>query len=123
MKRTDATQPTRLSDYFKLGKSQHQLDFVDVFSECDIPLFIDPSLFSLYDDIWSNACHNDVCGYFQSLVDRIIKGQKQNALQLLRWIGFGWLVRAFIARRKKKPPRLGGGRGNPFPDRTSALSL
>jgi hypothetical protein len=78
------TKPIRLSEHYKLNKSQHQLDFVDVYVEHDIRLFVDPSLFALYDDAWSNACHNDICGYFQSLVDKIIGGHRAEALRLLQ---------------------------------------
>ena len=84
MKIEAANRPKRLSDYFNLNKDQHQLDFVDVYISSDLQLFIDPSLFRVYDDEWSNACHNDVCGYFQTLVDLIKAGNKAEGLRLLQ---------------------------------------
>ena len=38
---------TRFSEYYNLGKTQAELDYVDVFIDDDIPLFIDPFVFKL----------------------------------------------------------------------------
>ena len=84
MKKVSANPPKRLSDYFNLNKGQRQLDFVDVYISSDSQLFIDPSLFRVYDDEWSNACHNDICRYFQALVDLIKAGNKADGLRLLQ---------------------------------------
>lgn len=55
-----------------------------MYVNCDLRLFIDPSLFNVYDDEWSNACHSDICEYFQTLVDHIKAGKKAESLRLLQ---------------------------------------
>ena len=43
----------KFSEYFKLEKNQLELDFVDVFIDGDIPLFVDPYFISRRNDEWS----------------------------------------------------------------------
>src|ERR1051325_1118001 len=73
----------RFSDYFKLGKTQAELDFVDVPLDTDIPLFVDPYALSLDDDPWFVECNDLVVDYFQFLIDSIRDGKDTVALQLL----------------------------------------
>ena len=54
------------SEYFKLNKSQYELDFVDIpVNNGDIPLFIDPYAISRRSDRWSVQCHNLIVNFFQ----------------------------------------------------------
>lgn len=73
----------RFSDHFSLGKSQAELDFVDVPLETDIPLFVDPYAISQEADTWFTQCHNAIVGYFQLVVDSIRNGDARLAKQLL----------------------------------------
>lgn len=61
----------RFSDYFKLGKSQPELDFVDIPLETDIRLFVDPFALNIQKDDWFIEANNLVIDYFQTLVDSI----------------------------------------------------
>ncbi|HCS78997.1 TPA: hypothetical protein DIV55_04620 [Patescibacteria group bacterium] len=66
------------SEYFKLGKSQHELDFVDIpINTSDIPLFIDPYAISKRDDRWSIQCHNHIVSFFQRVID-LMRSNKDN---------------------------------------------
>src|SRR4051812_33643659 len=73
----------RFSDYFKLGKSQAQLDFVDIPLETDIRLFVDPYALSIENDPWFAECNNLVVDYFQLVIDSIRTGDYQTAQRLL----------------------------------------
>ena len=73
----------RFSDYFNLGKSQAELDFVDIPLNTDIPLFVDPYALSVEDDPWFIECNNLVVGYFQLVIDSIRSGDIVVARQLL----------------------------------------
>jgi hypothetical protein len=42
----------RFSEYFNLGLSQAQLDFVDVSNEYDTPVYVDPYAIEIRDDIF-----------------------------------------------------------------------
>jgi hypothetical protein len=53
----------RVSDYFKLKKTQAELDFVDVPVKGDIRLFLDPYAFTLETDPWFVECNNLLVDY------------------------------------------------------------
>ena len=72
------------SEYFKLSKHQHELDFVDIpINNGDLPLFIDP--FSIHHrvDRWSVECHNTIVDYFQRVIKAIRANDASNAMELL----------------------------------------
>ena len=72
------------SQYFRLNKSQHELDFVDVpVNDGDIPLFIDPFGISKRTDRWSVQCHNLIVAFFQSVIDHIRSGEDRKAIYML----------------------------------------
>jgi len=72
-----------VSKFFKLNKTQAELDFVDVFLESDIPLFIDPFAIAQREDRWSQNCHRILVSYFQRVIDNIRDGKPQEARELL----------------------------------------
>ena len=73
----------RFSEHFQIGKTQAELDFVDIVSDEDLPLFIDPYTFSVRNDAWSEQCNNDIVSYFQALIDHIRAARENDALRLL----------------------------------------
>ena len=73
----------RFSDYFNLGKSQAELDFVDVPLNTDLPLFLDPYALSIEEDPWFKECNNLVVGYFQLVIDSIRENDLTSTRRLL----------------------------------------
>jgi hypothetical protein len=71
------------SQAFGLGKSQHELDFVDVSLARDNRLFIDPFGIAQELDRWSQHASATVGMFFQQVVDDIRGGHEGNARQLL----------------------------------------
>jgi hypothetical protein len=61
----------KLSEAFNLGKTQAELDFVDVDLARDAPLFIDPFAISQRLDSISQECHLSLQAFFQRIVDSI----------------------------------------------------
>ena len=59
----------RFSEYFKLNKSQAELDFVDVFVNDDIPLYIDPYVFKMRTDVWSMDCNDLIVDFFSIAIN------------------------------------------------------
>ena len=55
---------TKFSEYFKLEKNQLELDFVDVFIDGDIPLFVDPYFISRRNDEWSINATEEIRCFF-----------------------------------------------------------
>lgn len=72
-----------ISEAFNLGKTQAQLDFVDVDLDRDAPLFIDPFAISQRLDSLSQECHLSLQAFFQQIVDSIRAGQTLAARALL----------------------------------------
>jgi hypothetical protein len=73
----------QISNAFNLGKTQAELDFVDVDLEQDTPLFIDPFAISQRLDPLSQECHLTLHAFFQQIVDAIRAGQGEIAQALL----------------------------------------
>lgn len=74
------------TEHFSLGKSQAELDFVDIPIDSDIPLFVDPYAISQRPDTWSHTCHRTITSFFQNLLDCIRAGHNNQAFQLLRFL-------------------------------------
>jgi len=73
----------RFSDYFGLGKSQAELDFVDIPVGNDLPLFVDPYAFAIEHDPWFIECNNLVVAFFDLTLQKIRSGDDVGAKQLL----------------------------------------
>jgi hypothetical protein len=74
----------RFSEYFRLRLAQHELNFVDIPLETDIPLFVDPYAISVRDDPWFAECNNIIVDYFDLVLDAIRDGRENVSLSLLR---------------------------------------
>jgi hypothetical protein len=73
----------KISEAFNLGKTQGELDFVDVDLDRDAPLFVDPFAISQRLDSLSQECHLTLHAFFQRIVDSIRAGQPADAQALL----------------------------------------
>jgi hypothetical protein len=76
-----------ISNYFRINKSQAQLDFIDVNTEQDLQLFIDPYVFSKSSDAWSVICHEAIVSFFQSVLDAVRRGDDATGRALLDNLG------------------------------------
>ena len=73
----------KVSEAFRIGKTQAELDFVDVDLARDAPLFIDPFAISQRLDSLSQECHLTLQAFFQRIVDSIRAGELEDARALL----------------------------------------
>lgn len=74
----------KISQIFVINKSQAELDFVDIDSEQDKLLFIDPFLLSNNTDPWSLAASHTLQSFFQHVLDNIRTGRINQARQAFR---------------------------------------
>lgn len=79
---TNNKQPQKFSEFFKLP-SNADLDFLDIYTNQDIPLFLDPYGISAMGTKWSRECENHIATYFQYLIDSIRSGDKISTSKLL----------------------------------------
>jgi hypothetical protein len=77
---------TTFSEHFQLGKSQAELDFVDIPLDGDLPLFIDPFAISQRSDRWSQSSHTDLTSFFHDVIDSIREGRDDQARHLLSFL-------------------------------------
>lgn len=76
----------RISEIFNLGKSQSELDFVDIDIKKDIPLFLDPSFLAKRRDRWSFEASRTIKSFFQKVVDLIRAGRVKEAKELFNYL-------------------------------------
>jgi hypothetical protein len=73
----------RVSEYYKLGKRQSELDFVDVDTTDDAALYVDPRAIAQLSGAWANSCVSAIQSFFQRVLDAISDGDDDLALSLL----------------------------------------
>lgn len=73
----------RVSERYKLGMTQSQLDFVDVDTWTDVPVFIDPRALLLFDTEWANDSVALVKHFFGVVLEAIRGGEQSRADRLL----------------------------------------
>ncbi|GAA2603780.1 hypothetical protein GCM10010304_61410 [Streptomyces roseoviolaceus] len=73
----------RVSEYYNLGRGQGTLDFVDVDTVEDVPVYIDPSTIRHLSDDWGQDCIIMLSTFFDSVLDSIRQGDKQRTAYLL----------------------------------------
>jgi hypothetical protein len=78
-----ALQRMRVSEYFKLGKPQPFLDFVDIRLDTDIEVFVDPTALKSLKSIWGHECSSLVQNYFDVVLSRIKDGHHLEAQKLV----------------------------------------
>jgi hypothetical protein len=75
--------PPRFSEHFGLKIMPEELDFLDIYANQDIQLFLDPYGITAMGTKWSQNCELHITGFFQYLVDSIKVGNKKAIKALL----------------------------------------
>ncbi|MBN8861532.1 MAG: hypothetical protein J0H29_24330 [Sphingobacteriales bacterium] len=76
----------RISEIFNLGKSQAELDFVDIDTNRDTPLFLDPFFLGIRKDNWSSEATLTLRSFFQRLIDLIRADENDAARHLFEFL-------------------------------------
>lgn len=74
---------TKVSAYFKLGRDQTTIDFVDVPIGNDVRVFLDPSALRLINSEWAAECNSLLQHYFETLLRYLKEGRDQRGTALL----------------------------------------
>jgi hypothetical protein len=77
----------RVSEHYGLGRTQGELDFVDVKIDGDTALFVDPAAIRRLHGDWAHECVALVQDFFQAVIAAISGGDQASALRLLRGLG------------------------------------
>lgn len=73
----------RVSEYYRLSRSQPDLDFVDVDIDGDVELFIDPRALLAVPSEWAAECRSLVQNFFHTVLTAIKDGHADRARHLL----------------------------------------
>lgn len=74
----------RVSEFYKLGRTQPTLDFVDVDIVGDTRVFIDPRALRLLPSTWADECVSLIQNFFRTVLVAIHDGRHSGARRLLR---------------------------------------
>ncbi|WP_020519497.1 hypothetical protein [Catelliglobosispora koreensis] len=83
VRRAGRQSEVRVSEYYELGRSQAELDFVDVDIRNDVGLFLDPKALAQISSPWADSCVASVQSFFQRVLDAIAVDDHPLAIQLL----------------------------------------
>lgn len=76
----------KISDRFQLNANQFELDFVDIDTDIDLPLFLDPAFLSVKQDSWSVNANRTLRSFFQTFVNLFRAGEMERARGLLNYL-------------------------------------
>lgn len=77
----------RISQIFKLGRTQATLDFVDVDAVGDTRLFIDPRAIERLETDWGRWAHELLREFFERLIVAVKEDRRQDAMTLMAGLG------------------------------------
>jgi hypothetical protein len=97
----------RFSEFFLLNADQAQLDFVDIDTDHDTPVFLDPYAIEIRADPWSNDCAETVRQFFGSILEALRGGDFESARNLVSQLQEP--SETFLGLSKGKPAGRGVG--------------
>ncbi len=99
----------RVSQHYKLGRTQPTLDFVDVDINSDTPVFIDPRALRLLHSPWADECTALVQHFFRHVLRLIRRGYNKQARNLLSMLAEPNETHLGLSRGKSRGHALGSG--------------
>ncbi len=73
----------KFSKHFKLNAPQSQLDFVDVSTDYDLPVYVDPYALEIQDDVWSGQCSELIRTFFTEVLEALRNGDTTRAINIM----------------------------------------
>lgn len=98
----------RFSKHFRLGLSQHELDFVDISTGYDTPVYVDPYAIEIRDDVWAAEASEHIRTFFLEVLDALRAGDDARAENLMSH--FREPSETFLGVSRGKPHGRGVGR-------------
>lgn len=77
----------KISERFNLGKSQFELDFVDVDEQTDTPLFLDPYYISKSEYPFAEKCNETIKSFFEYLLMLLRENRIDEAKEIFLYLG------------------------------------
>lgn len=106
----------RFSEIYSLGKTQAELNFVDITPGYDTPLYLDPYALTTREDNWSVDAHGYVVSFFQSVLDAVAKKDREKSVRLLSRLGEPEETHLGVSEKGNKGRGVGGVQANDLYD-------
>lgn len=100
----------KISEIYRLGKTQFELDFVNIDPQRDTPLFLNPFIFGARTDHFSTRASRTIRGFFQHTLDLINTGSIENARS--NFVHLNEPNETCLGMSRKKPRGNGMGEEN-----------
>src|ERR1700761_2550079 len=99
----------RVSEYYKLERTQSELDFVDVDIYGDVPLYVDPRALRLLRNPWGQEAVALVQDFFTAVLEAIRHDDEKEGQRLLAGLSEPNETHLGLSRGKAKGSGLGKG--------------
>lgn len=73
----------KFSKHFRINAPQAELDFVDVSTDYDTKVYVDPYAIEMRDDVWSGQCSELIRTFFLEVLDSLRAGDDLRAQNLM----------------------------------------
>ncbi len=73
----------RFSEYFSIGLTQHEIDFVDISTDIDTSVYVDPYAIEIRNDVWSSTASDYLRTFFSEVLEALRKGSDSKARHLM----------------------------------------
>jgi len=97
----------RVSEYYHLGRTQPELDFVDVDIYGDVRIYVDPRALRLLPSQWGDECVSLIQNFFKTVLEAIKTGKDEQAKILLRTLREPNETHLGLSREKARGRALG----------------
>src|ERR1700737_4831779 len=77
----------KISERFRLQKSQFELDFIDIDTDVDVPLFLDPYFLGQRADDFSIKAARSVRNFFNYFISLLQANEVESARRLFSYLG------------------------------------
>jgi len=98
----------KFSEFFKLEKTQRQLDFVDINTDHDTPVYVDPYAIEIRNDLWAATASEHIRVFFTEVLTTLREGDHTRAENLMSH--FQEPSETFLGVSRGKPNGKGVGK-------------
>jgi hypothetical protein len=109
----------RVTDYYQLDRTQATVDFVNVETSTDNPVFIDPRAIRLQHGELEEECAAYLISFFTEVLDAIHRGENDRVRELMSWLREPNETHLGYSRGRSRGRGLSGMRGNDIADAIS----
>lgn len=98
----------QFSKFFRLNASQTQLDFVDISTDYDTSVYVDPYAIEIKNDQWTCDASEYIRSFFNEVLSALREGDRRRAVNLMSYLREP--QETFLGVSRQEPQGRGVGR-------------